>query len=99
MIKVPYWIVRRRTDGWVVPQNIDRRRGSHVEPVSPTVPGFTPRLFSRRNHAAGYLTTWLKGAVTAEYSRNDEIDLYTTPVATRVRAEMEVVEVFLEVPS
>lgn len=88
------------------PKGRGGRGGSHLEPeqVSAINP---PRLFHSVNAAKAALGQWLRGKVTctrtggydthSEDWYNEEI-LTVTPVSTRIRADMLIVEVQIVLP-
>lgn len=85
-----YFILRHKPTGFVIAHASGRhgRGGSHVEPSNGR-----PKLFDTERAAKGWLTSWLKGKVTTEFSYQDfDERLIVTPVPSRKRDEMEIVE-------
>lgn len=85
-------------------QRRDGRGGSHLEPMDFMDPSKWPsryakgmmiRTFATRSAAANLLTSWLNGKYYGDWE--GEVWVKTQP--TRVREDMEIVEVELHLPS
>ena len=87
-----FWIIKRRSDGAVMPGHADRHP-SRAEPG----PGEWPRVFASKQSAASALGHWCKGV----YSKNSqdwetgEITWNIIPVPGRDRGDFELVEMTL----
>ena len=77
------------------------RGGTHMEPIEVS-PAFPPRMFHTEAAAKISLTYWLKGIfnvlVTQDSFGEQDENWTVTPVPTRIREEMEVVQVELRFP-
>lgn len=98
-----FWLIRHKPTGFYLPQPDGRmeRGGSHVEPADKNEQ--EPRLFKSRRAATNALGQWLRGKFTrgSGYdSLNHEYyeDISVTPVPSRVKADMEIVELEMEIP-
>jgi len=109
MSKMVFWAIRHKPTGGYLPEPTGRmgRGGSHVEPVLHVDRMTEPRLFHTERAAKTALGTWLKGKVhhSAGYSCSgpDFLEEYyeelsTEHVPSRVREEMEIVPLEVNVP-
>lgn len=109
MSVVKRWAIRRKSDGYYIPQPAGRngRGGSHVEPIDPETSWENVRLFHTEPAAKIALNAWLKGQWVA--SRGTSYDWYSGdpeyyeetsihPVPTRDAEDMEVVPVEVHLP-
>jgi len=88
-----FYAIRHKPTGKFLPAA--RRQRNTMQEPSHHKP---PRLFNKRGHATLALNWWLAGKTITTYDTDGApIDTYTTPVPSRKKEEMEVVEVCLVV--
>lgn len=105
-IEITHWAIRHKPTGFYLPQPKGRmgRGGSFVEPTA-TVQGLIatyPRTFVTQRGATNALSQWLRGHHhgVREYEDGYWYDAGSEVkhVASRVREDMEVVEIQLVLP-
>lgn len=101
------WAIRRKSDGFYIPQPIGRngRGGSRVEPVDPANIWENIRLFHTEQAAKIALNAWLKGEwityrTSGDYFGGIDPEETTSihPVESRKKDDMEVVPVEIILP-
>ncbi len=110
MASIEKYAIKHKPTGRYLPEPRGRmgRGGSHVEPVD-VIQGQLatyPRMFPTKRGAQNYLSQWLRGKHHAEYEWEREewsspayrVDAGTSikHVPTRIREEMEVVTLVIE---
>lgn len=111
MTKITFWVIRHKPSGGYLPQPMGRekRGGSHVEVTKHIIgkPETEPRLCTNRRSAVAVLNAWMNGKyVTSRgggyMGREDWEDFYEEtyimPQPHRVREEMEIIPLDLEIP-
>lgn len=95
-MKMQLFAIRHKPTGFFLPQHKGRAGGSWIEPTESAL----PKLFHEERHAKGFLTTWLRGGVTAReyqtFEGNYDVDIVETPQPHRRREDMEIVALRLE---
>lgn len=93
-----YYCIKHIPTGHTIPCANGRmdRGGSWVEPC-PTSEK-PPRIFTEKRYAKGWLTTWLKGAVTSYMSTDwetghQELEVQLVPKPHRKREEYKIVPI------
>lgn len=109
MITLTKWGLRRKTDGFYMPQPKGRngRGGSYMEPQDPKAIGFEPRLFSSPQAAHNALIAWLKGeyykevnntGIPWDFGDETEETIKIRPKPDRKRSDMEIVSIPINLP-
>lgn len=104
MPRLAYWAIRRKSDGFYMPQANGRggRGGSMQEPQNPLSKGFQLRLFTTEPAAKIALNAWLKGKwqnrVRIDFEGEEEHILEIVPQEGRNRDDMEIVDVLVDMP-
>lgn len=108
MTTITYWAIKRKTDGFYLPQPIGRngRGGSYMEPTDPKEPKMKIRFFHSQIGAKNALTAWLKGehlrswgpsSLESFFDDGEEL-IDVKPRPDRKREDMEIVELKIKLP-
>lgn len=101
---VTWYVIKHIPTGKIIPCASGKmeRGGSWVEPEDPKVA--LPKVFSEKRYAKGWLTSWLKGAVTMHWSTDwesghQEGRLETVSKPHRKREEYKIVPLSFRIGS
>lgn len=94
-----FYAIRQKSTGSFLPQRKSRKGFTHTEPSS----GDIPRLFKRPSDAQNALNYWLAGKmqwqkVEDTWMGPGEWSVETFPQPRRDKADMEVVQVCMDLP-
>lgn len=92
------FFIRHKPTGFYIPNSnggkgLRDRKSSAVEPM----PQKFARVFQTKHAATSFLNQWVKGIHSYKEDYFGEIDFKITPVASRKREDMEIVEIEINI--